>query len=107
MAGAWVSAARVSASIRHMAVSVAASAVSSTRRYQSAVSEAAVLEGWLSMKEGRGAYERPALLVGGWRKTRASAGLETGGAHHKGACLPTSVVENRAPLILLHCLWCH
>jgi hypothetical protein len=28
------------------------------------------------------------------------------GAHHKGACVPTSVVENRAPLILLHCLWC-
>ncbi|MDR1215738.1 MAG: hypothetical protein LBK25_03550 [Treponema sp.] len=23
------------------------------------------------------------------------------GAHHKGACLPTSVVENRAPLLIL------
>jgi hypothetical protein len=39
--------------------------------------------------------------VGGWRKT-PEGGLETGGgAHHKGACLPTSVVENRAPLLIL------
>jgi hypothetical protein len=36
---------------------------------------------------------------GGWRKTRAS-GAGDRGAHHKGGCLPTSVMENRAPFFI-------
>ncbi|MDR1216762.1 MAG: hypothetical protein LBK25_08780 [Treponema sp.] len=44
--------------------------------------------------------QTPTVWVGGWRKT-APARAGDRGAHHKGACLPTSVVENRAPLVLM------
>ncbi|MDR1127422.1 MAG: hypothetical protein LBL06_04755 [Treponema sp.] len=38
--------------------------------------------------------------VGGWRKT-ALARAGDRGAHHMGACVPPSTLENRAPLLLM------